>query len=182
MKNEAGQSAREGRFVLLRHEMPALPATETVRVDSNASNCAVSHWDLMFEQPQLLLTFRLMQLPEIQRSLTDSVTSGPLARERQHVAEGGDAPWGACLAELSMERLPDHRQLYLEYEGAVSGGRGYVRAWAAGHFRVVSPVASPCQRVRLLAPSLSAAVEFNACAVGETTQLRVHAWQLTASD
>ncbi len=28
---------------------------------------------------------------------------------------------------IPAERLPDHRRLYLDYEGEISGGRGYVR-------------------------------------------------------
>ena len=31
----------------------------------------------------------------------------------------------------TFEPLPDHRSLYLDYEGPVSGGRGYVRRVAA---------------------------------------------------
>jgi hypothetical protein len=30
--------------------------------------------------------------------------------------------------------LPDHRLLYLDYEGPVRGDRGYVRQWDKGHF------------------------------------------------
>lgn len=31
------------------------------------------------------------------------------------------------------ERLPDHRRLYLDYEGPISGGRGEVRRITSGH-------------------------------------------------
>ncbi|MBK8914260.1 MAG: hypothetical protein IPM64_06595 [Phycisphaerales bacterium] len=34
------------------------------------------------------------------------------------------------------ERIADHRPLYLEYEGPISGGRGRVRRVAAGELRV----------------------------------------------
>ncbi len=34
--------------------------------------------------------------------------------------------------EIPVERLPDHRRLYLDYEGPVSGGRGSVTQWDAG--------------------------------------------------
>ncbi len=34
--------------------------------------------------------------------------------------------------EVRLERLPDHRPMYLDYEGPVSGGRGEVRAVARG--------------------------------------------------
>jgi hypothetical protein len=36
---------------------------------------------------------------------------------------------------IAAEALPDHRAAYLGYEGDVSGGRGHVRRWDAGHFR-----------------------------------------------
>lgn len=32
------------------------------------------------------------------------------------------------------EALPDHRRLYLDYEGPVSGGRGEVRRWDRGMY------------------------------------------------
>jgi DNA polymerase Ligase (LigD) len=35
---------------------------------------------------------------------------------------------------IDAEPLPDHRLLYLEYEGPVSGGRGRVLRWDAGTF------------------------------------------------
>lgn len=38
----------------------------------------------------------------------------------------------------SVERLPDHRLAYLEYEGPVSGGRGVVKRVACGEYRLVS--------------------------------------------
>lgn len=37
---------------------------------------------------------------------------------------------------LAAEPLPDHRRLYLDYEGPVSDGRGTVRRWDAGTFDV----------------------------------------------
>lgn len=35
---------------------------------------------------------------------------------------------------ITAEPLPDHRPLYLDYEGPVSGGRGRVFRWDAGTF------------------------------------------------
>ncbi len=35
---------------------------------------------------------------------------------------------------VTAERIPDHRRLYLDYEGPVSGGRGTVTRWDAGEF------------------------------------------------
>jgi hypothetical protein len=39
-------------------------------------------------------------------------------------------------AELPARRLPDHRRVYLEYEGPISGGRGEVRRVAQGNASV----------------------------------------------
>lgn len=36
--------------------------------------------------------------------------------------------------DISARELPDHRPVYLDYEGAVSGGRGCVRRVAAGAY------------------------------------------------
>ncbi|NMC20225.1 MAG: hypothetical protein GYA33_07360 [Thermogutta sp.] len=38
--------------------------------------------------------------------------------------------------EIPAERLPDHRRLYLEYEGPISGDRGTVTRWDAGEYRI----------------------------------------------
>lgn len=40
---------------------------------------------------------------------------------------------------IAAELLPDHRLLYLEYEGPVSGNRGCVRRVAGGQFRETPP-------------------------------------------
>jgi hypothetical protein len=32
----------------------------------------------------------------------------------------------------------DHRRIYLDYEGPVSGGRGWVRRWDAGNYEIVA--------------------------------------------
>lgn len=39
---------------------------------------------------------------------------------------------------IPAEPLPDHRKMYLDYEGAVSGNRGTVTRWDAGEYLVVS--------------------------------------------
>ena len=38
---------------------------------------------------------------------------------------------------LSAPRLADHRLAYLEYEGEISGGRGQVTRWDAGHYELM---------------------------------------------
>lgn len=55
--------------------------------------------------------------------------------------EAGDALWTWRLAdepqpglEIDADRLPDHRLMYLNYEGPVSGDRGTVSRWDAGTY------------------------------------------------
>jgi hypothetical protein len=44
-----------------------------------------------------------------------------------------------CLGEpIAAEPLPDHRQMYLDYEGLVSGDRGTVKRFLAGTYELVS--------------------------------------------
>jgi hypothetical protein len=66
------------------------------------------HWDLMLEHDGALKTWRLPRPP------------GP----KQDAAQGAVA-------------LPDHRLMYLEYEGPVSGNRGQVKRWDAGTYELV---------------------------------------------
>jgi hypothetical protein len=44
-------------------------------------------------------------------------------------------PSSGC--ELAAEQIPDHRLMYLDYEGPVSGDRGSVQRWDAGNYEVV---------------------------------------------
>jgi len=37
---------------------------------------------------------------------------------------------------IAAERLPDHRRIYLDYEGPVSGDRGVVSQWLTARYRV----------------------------------------------
>ena len=39
---------------------------------------------------------------------------------------------------IRAEALPEHRRLYLDYEGPVSGGRGEVKRWDAGEYELCS--------------------------------------------
>jgi hypothetical protein len=54
--------------------------------------------------------------------------SGPVLRAWRLLAEPGAG------RAVPAEPNADHRPLYLEYEGPVSGGRGAVRRWDAGTF------------------------------------------------
>lgn len=66
----------------------------------------VLHWDLMLEADGVLQTWRLVQPPL------------PSA------------------AAIEATRLPDHRMMYLDYEGPISGNRGTVKRWDVGPFEV----------------------------------------------
>ena len=47
-----------------------------------------------------------------------------------------------CNREIAAEPLPDHRRLYLDYEGPVSGNRGSVERWDSGTYSTVSESAA----------------------------------------
>ncbi|MCA9016364.1 MAG: hypothetical protein KDA77_13610, partial [Planctomycetaceae bacterium] len=66
------------------------------------------HWDLMLEHEGVLKTWRLPVVPEIDPASDESSI------------------------DLVVEALPDHRIVYLEYEGPVSGDRGEVSRWDRG--------------------------------------------------
>ena len=66
------------------------------------------HWDLMVEQGDVLLTWRL-------------------PRE----------PTGASSLPMPAERIADHRKAYLDYEGPLSGNRGEVRQWDRGDYETI---------------------------------------------
>ncbi|KAA0137947.1 hypothetical protein FYZ48_14850 [Gimesia chilikensis] len=71
------------------------------------------HWDLMLEEGDVLKTWRLPQPPEID----------PASDETS--------------LDLTAEALPDHRLVYLEYEGPVRGDRGEVSRWDRGTFTLL---------------------------------------------
>lgn len=62
------------------------------------------HWDLMLETGDVLRTWRLAEPPT---AIGQSIRAIPIA---------------------------DHRTMYLDYEGPVSGNRGTVNRWDAGRF------------------------------------------------
>ena len=64
----------------------------------------VLHWDLLLEAGGVLQTWRLAQPPLASSSSIEAL------------------------------QLPDHRLMYLDYEGPISGNRGNVKRWDAGTF------------------------------------------------
>lgn len=81
-----------------------------------AHNWPQPHWDLLLEDPQRAVcrTWRLLTPPDQPR------------------VEAG------CVAEP----IADHRLVYLDYEGPVSGNRGHVRQWDAGTWELLSETPS----------------------------------------
>ncbi len=73
------------RFVILEHDWPT------------------PHWDLLLEDGEVLLAWRLLAEPAAQTT-------------------------------VAAERNADHRKLYLDYEGPISGNRGSVTRWDTGEF------------------------------------------------
>ena len=71
------------------------------------------HWDLMLEEAGVLKTWRLPEPPAMD----------PASDETS--------------LDLIAESLPDHRLVYLEYEGPVSGERGTVTRWDKGSFTLL---------------------------------------------
>jgi hypothetical protein len=68
----------------------------------------------------------------------------PRGRHYDFMLEAGNAlkTWSlaeppAIGVEQRAERLPDHRLVYLDYEGPVSGDRGTVARWDAGFYELI---------------------------------------------
>ncbi len=142
IEDRANPSCRQ--FVLLRHAMLA-------------GSDRPSHWDLMLDLGEKLLTFELRELPP------DTLLAP------QH--------------EMQVTRLADHRREYLTYEGALSVGadavdRGSVTQLACGWATCRPSPGNDRRRCHLIADSLSAEIEYRPCGVGEQTQLQIFHWQL----
>lgn len=122
------------RYALLRHECPP---------DYRDG----PHWDLLLERPDTdvearLATWSLLELPKAW-SETLGLPSG-----EQEVVDA--VP------------LPDHRAIYLDYEGPISGGRGEVTRVAGGAMRWLS-LNEQLVEAELLAPGpLSGALTLTA--------------------
>jgi hypothetical protein len=84
-----------------------MPRFVVLRHDVPSGSGRELHWDFMLEAGDLLLTWKLAAEP----------------------ASDGTS----CFAE----RLPDHRPIYLVYEGEVSGGRGTVSRFDGGDYHPI---------------------------------------------
>ncbi len=84
---------------------------------------------------------------------------------------------------VSSQRLPDHRLLYLDYEGPVSGGRGTVKQIAAGHFEVDSgDILCPPFSLRLFGWPLASKATLVNCQVDVTLQMGAPGHAAQSSD
>lgn len=66
--------------------------------------------------------------------LTWSLITLPVAWDPSRSMAGGSEPSESLL----VERLPDHRLAYLDYEGPISGDRGTVSRRDEGEYRVLA--------------------------------------------
>lgn len=83
------------------------------------------HWDLMLEHGDILLTWQLTREP-VERSMLP----------------------------MEVVRIADHRKLYLEYEGSISGDRGRVKRVDAGSV-IFREITETCYQVTLSGGRLS---------------------------
>lgn len=102
------------RFVVLLHQ----PGPQSERTDR-------PHFDWMFESDGALRTWAT---PPI------DLRNGPDSIETESVAAESVA---AESVEIGCQLLPDHRLVYLDYEGPISRGRGTVTRQAAGGYRLI---------------------------------------------
>lgn len=111
-----------------------------------------AHWDLMLEKRESLLTFQLLALP----------TGSQIDLEPR----------------LRAKRIADHRLVYLDYEGPISGNRGSVSQVAAGMYRTSNRAENSLIRLELAAKQLHALIEFREVQPEETTELQILEWRL----
>lgn len=98
------------RFVLLYHDCPLHYQRP-------------SHWDLMLEESDLLRTWALETLPR-QWAAAHARTAHAYS----------NCPSNAAGNEVAAEQLGEHRRVYLEFEGQLTGDRGAVIRIAAGTY------------------------------------------------
>lgn len=114
-----------GRFALLWHE---IPEDHEPSQSANSESSLGSHWDLLLELDNgELLTWQIASLPDL-KSLAKSL-------------------------EITAKRLNNHRSVYLDYEGPISGNRGVVYQKAGGSYAATFAPASPLDGYARLFPN-----------------------------
>ena len=99
-------------MVLLRHDLPD----------------GTTHFDWMIQRPPGAPDGRPPSVPPATQAPPDRLIT---YRVRDRIDRPGTGPFQA-------ERLPDHRAIYLDYQGGVSGGRGHITRVADGTAESVS--------------------------------------------
>ncbi len=102
------------RFVLLYHDCPP-------------DYSRLSHWDLMLERGDLLVTWALEQLPHQWQTAYERTAN--VFPNSPQLAERNEVP---------AQQLGDHRRNYLEFEGELSSNRGRVIRVASGAYIIKS--------------------------------------------
>jgi len=120
---ESQFSGQSGRFAILTHDHP------------------IFHWDLLLEAGETCWTWRLEERPRAEglgprASGEPAADSGPLPSATSHPPSNSPTAHGPLPTPLLIERIANHRLLYLDYEGPVSGDRGHVTRWDWGEYRV----------------------------------------------
>ena len=150
------------------------------------------HWDLLLELASDLFTLQLPALPALHssnRRISSDLNEAPgcnpapLSPPRSGL-EGRGAGGEGFLNQfpsdqiLACKRLPNHRKMYLDYEGDISQNRGSVTRVASGWYRPKDPT-SPCT-VDLFDANQHSLARFSlpACRIHQTLQLTVHSWRI----
>lgn len=107
---------------------------------------AGTHWDLLFELPDPDSRLLTFACPQPPTDATDMV----------------------------VERLPDHRRLYLDYEGPISDDRGEVVRWDRGEYQGGWMISGQLWRAELQGARPCVTVEFRLRLDGR--------WQAVAND
>ncbi|MDO4550745.1 MAG: hypothetical protein Q4C96_05790 [Planctomycetia bacterium] len=86
-----------------------------------------THWDLLLEHPEteFLLTWSTKTSPESLFQIT-------------HKNKNHNPSEPFIISSSFFQRKPDHRNIYLTYEGEISGGRGTVRRWDSGTYTIIA--------------------------------------------
>jgi hypothetical protein len=115
------------------------------------------HFDLMLECGDALVTFQCGAPPELKRELP-------------------------CL----VHQLPDHRTVYLAYQGPISGGRGWCEIHDRGTFEWVEPAgdhaASPCDLADRIAVRLAGQRARGLYRFARETASGTDVWRMSADD
>lgn len=110
-KQQKNMTDRRHPWVLLHHQVQNPSGIESDRSPNNLGGRG-DHYDLMLSPPGVGLLW------------TWAISVNPLDQ--------------VLPLECAAERLSDHRRVYLEYEGPISGDRGQVQQAATGSFEVIT--------------------------------------------